>query len=123
MQQSRGVDELDGGGERDVAVAAIAAQPGAAEGQHRAQPLAAGRDDMPGELRDQRHRAVHPLDDQRVDPVEIALQQPEQGIERRLRGFAVAIDDRHRRHRVLLSSSAVVNRLGGELDAPEGERA
>ena len=66
VQQRRGVDELDGGGERDVALAAIAAEPGAAEGQHRPQPLAAGRDDMAGELRDQRHRAVHALDDHRL---------------------------------------------------------
>jgi len=75
-------------------------------------------------------RAIHERPDPELselsgpfDPVEIALQQSEQRVERRLRGFAVAIDDRHRRHRVLLSSSAVVNRLGGELDAPEGERA
>jgi hypothetical protein len=60
--------------------------------------LAAGRDDVAGELRDQRHRAVHALDDHRVDPVEIGLQLPEQRVERWLRAVAVAIDTRHRRH-------------------------
>ena len=66
MQQGRGVDELDRGGEGDVALAAIAAQPRAGQGQHRPQPLAAAGDDMAGELRDQRHRALHALDDQRL---------------------------------------------------------
>src|SRR5215207_8179143 len=50
----------------------------------RSQPLAAGRDDMPGQLRDQRHRAVHALDDQRVDPVEIVGNQAKQRVERGL---------------------------------------
>ena len=66
VQQGRGVDELDRGGERDVAVAAIAAHPGAGERQHRPQPLAAAGDDVAGELRDQRHRALHAFDDQRL---------------------------------------------------------
>ena len=38
----------------DVAVAAIAAHPRAAQGQHRPQPLAAAGDDVAGKLRDQR---------------------------------------------------------------------
>ena len=42
MQQRRGVDELDHRGERDVAFALIAAEPGAGEGQHRPQTFAAG---------------------------------------------------------------------------------
>jgi hypothetical protein len=50
------------------------AHPGRGESQHRAQPLAAGCDNMSGELRDQRHRTLHALDDQRVDVREIRAQ-------------------------------------------------
>ncbi len=99
------MDEFDGGGERDravAAVAAVAAQPRGGHGQHRAQTLAAGRDDVAGELRDQRHRAVHARHDQRVDAIEIGAQEPEQRVEGRLRRFEVAIDTRHRRHQGLL---------------------
>ena len=66
-------------------LALVAAQAGGGEGQHRPQPLAAGRDNVPGQLRDQRHRAVHPPDDQRVDPTQVGTEQPEQRIERGLR--------------------------------------
>ncbi len=102
MQQGRGVDEFDRGGERDMAVAAIAAQPGAAQGQHRPQPLAAAGDDMTGELRDQPDRAVHAIDDQPVDLFEVALQQPRQRVERRLEARTHPIDTRLQRHPVLL---------------------
>ena len=53
MQQRRGVHELHGGREPHMAVAVIAAQLGGGEGQHRAQALAAGIDQMPGKLGDQ----------------------------------------------------------------------
>src|SRR6185437_7886745 len=59
VQQGRRVDELDGGGEGDRAVAAIAAEPRRRPGEHRPQSLAAGGDDVAGELRDERHRALH----------------------------------------------------------------
>ena len=70
------MDEFDRGGERDVARAAIAAEPRGGEGEHRAQPLAAGGDDMAGELRDQRDRAVHPLEDKRVDAFRSSSEGP-----------------------------------------------
>ena len=76
------MDELDAGREFDMAVAAIAAQPRRGQGQHRPQPLAAGGDDMAGKLRDQRHRAVHALDDGAVHQGEIATHQGRQLIER-----------------------------------------
>ena len=50
-------------GERDMPAPVIAAQPSAAEGKHRSQPLSAARHDMPGELWDKRHRALHAFDD------------------------------------------------------------
>jgi hypothetical protein len=83
MQQRRGVDEFDRRRQRHVAIAAIAAQPRRGQRQHRPEPLAAGRDDMTGELRDQRHRAVHALQDEGVHPVEIGFQEGGQAIERR----------------------------------------
>ena len=71
VQQRRRVDELHAGGERHVALAAIAAEPRRREGQQRPQPLAAGRDDMRRQLRDQRDRAVHPLHDQPVAGLQV----------------------------------------------------
>ena len=65
MQQRGGVDELDRRRQRDVTLAAIAAQPRRREGQHRPQPLAAGGDDVAGQLRDERDRALHTLEDER----------------------------------------------------------
>ena len=74
-------------------LAAVAAEPGAAQGQHRPQPLAAARDDMAGELRDQRHRALHALDDQPVDAFEVASEKLGQRVERRFADRAAP--DRH----------------------------
>jgi hypothetical protein len=64
VQQRRGVDELDAGGEVDVPhAAAVAAHARGRQRQHRPQPLAAGGDDVGGQLRDQRDGAVHARDD------------------------------------------------------------
>ena len=80
------MDELDTGGEVDVPRAAagvrVAAQPGRGQGQQRPQPLAAGRHDMRGELRDQRDRAVHPRDDGSIAGLEIVADQIDQRGER-----------------------------------------
>ena len=56
MEQRRGMDELDRGSELVMAGAAVIEQRGAAQRQHRPQPLAAAGDQMPGQFRDQRHR-------------------------------------------------------------------
>ena len=74
VQQGRGVDELDRGGECYVAAAAIATQPRATQGKHRPQPLAAAGNDMAGKLWNQRNRAMHALDDQPVDAFEVIFQ-------------------------------------------------
>ena len=95
------MDELDRGGECHVAIAAITAQPGAAQGQHRAQPLAAAGNDMAGQLRDQPNRALHALDNQLVDAFEVASKKPRQWIERRLAARVHPIDTRHQRHPAL----------------------
>jgi len=67
MKQCRVWMKLDDA-EGNVAFAvAIAAQPRAGKRQQRAQPLAAGGNNVAGELRYQRDRAVHALDDDLVD--------------------------------------------------------
>jgi len=97
------MDEFDRSCERDVPAPSIAAQPGAAQGQHRAQPLASTGYDVAGELRDQRHRALHALDDQLVDPLQLTAKQPAQWVERRFPASVHPIDTRHQRPRILLS--------------------
>ena len=73
------MDELDAGGELDVrASPRVAAQPRRRQRQQRPQPLAAGGDDMRGELRDQRHRAVHPGDDGAVAGLQVGADQVDQ---------------------------------------------
>jgi len=85
-----------------VPASSIAAQPGAAEGEHRAQPLASPRYDMAGELRDQCHRALHALDDQLVDPLQLIAKQAAKRVERRFSASVNPIDTRHQRPRILL---------------------
>jgi hypothetical protein len=75
MQQGRGMDEFDAGGQRDVTVALEAAELGRGEGEHRPQALAAGRDEVSGELRDERDRALHVVDDDLVDPPQVVEDQ------------------------------------------------
>ena len=73
VQEGSGVDEFHAGGEVDGAGTAavcearlVAAQAGAGECQDGAQALAAGGDQVSGELRDERHLALHVGDDDAV---------------------------------------------------------
>ena len=96
MKQRRGVDKLDDRGEAEMAVAAIAAEPGRGQCQHRAQALAAGRHDMAGKLGNQRDPAVHAADDDFVDPRQIVRGQRHQPVQARpptLVAFAVKLYD------------------------------
>ena len=77
----------DGRGELDVVGALVAAEPRRGEGEERAQALAAGGDDMAGELRDELHIALHVLDDQLVDAGEIRADQVGQTVQRILLCF------------------------------------
>ena len=98
VQQRRGVDELDAGGElARAALAGIAAQPRRGEREQRAQPLAAGGDDVRGELRDQRHRAVHAGDDGAVAGLQIVVQQADQRAQRVLLGRGARVRARKER--------------------------
>lgn len=75
MQERGGVDELDTGGERDVALALVTAQSRGNQQQQRPYALATRRDDMPRKLRDQRHVALHIVDDDLVDLLEVVPHQ------------------------------------------------
>ena len=83
VEQGRGVDELDRGGELVVARAGIIEQPGAGQGQHRPHPLAAAGDQVAGELGDQGDVALHAIEDDGVDMVEVGRDQLDHRIERR----------------------------------------
>jgi hypothetical protein len=87
----------------------MSAQPGGRQRQHRPQPLAAGGNDVARQLGDQRDRALHVLDDQLVDPVQVVAHQLGQAFQRVwLVAPGFQIDDdrhaipfrRHRRHRL-----------------------
>ena len=100
MQQRGGVNELDAGGETDMALSAVAAEPRGRQRQHRPQPLAAGGDDVTGQLRDQGHRAMHAIDDRPVYMHKIVADQRRQLIERGALTFAffLEIDDNRHGH-------------------------
>ena len=77
--------ELDADGERHMAVAGVAAHSGGGERQHRAQPLAAGIDQMPGQLRDHADLGLRLLDDDTVDALHIGFDELDQRLDARLR--------------------------------------
>ena len=60
----------------------IIEQPRAGQGQHRPHPLAAAGDEVAGQLGDQRHLALHPVEDDRVDVVEVGRDQLDHRVER-----------------------------------------
>jgi len=92
VQQGRGMDELDRGGEQMVARAGIAEQPCAREREHRAHALAAARDEMAGERRDQRNFRLHARQNHGVDQIHVARRQLDHRFERRLALGIEAVD-------------------------------
>jgi len=77
-----GVNELHAGGEVDVALAGVAAEPGGAEGHHRPETLSARCDDVRGELRNEHHRAFHVVKDDAVDGAQIVRDQSVKRLQR-----------------------------------------
>jgi hypothetical protein len=65
------VHELHGGGDADVARTRVVAQLGGGDGQHRAQPLAAGIDQVMGELGDHLDLGHGLVEDDAVDAVHV----------------------------------------------------
>ena len=71
VEQGRGVDELDRGGQLVVARSWVSKQACASERQHRPHALAAAGDQVAGELGDQRDLALHALEDDGIDAVHV----------------------------------------------------
>ena len=67
------MNEFDSGRQMDMRPAPVAGDLRRGEGEHRPQALAARFDQMSGELGDQRHAALHAIDDQRIDGLKIAF--------------------------------------------------
>ena len=84
MQQSGRVHELDGGGELDVMFALVAEHAGRGERQHRAQALAAGGDEMVGDLGNQLDMGTGLGKNQLVHAFHIGLGQVDQRLDRGL---------------------------------------
>jgi hypothetical protein len=74
---------------------AVAAEARRGERQQRAQALAAGRDDVRRELRDERDRALHPIHDQAVAGLEVGAHERGQRVQRI---FGAGRRRGHRRH-------------------------
>src|SRR5579883_222309 len=68
VQQGRRMHEFDGRGELDMPVAAIAAETRRRQSEHRAQPLAAGRDEMIGDFRNHLDVGGGMQQDRLIDP-------------------------------------------------------
>jgi hypothetical protein len=81
-----------------VPAPAVPAEPGAAEREHRPQPLSAARDKVARELRDQLYWALHALYDQLVDAIEVAPEKLGQRVQRGIPARRYPIDTRPERH-------------------------
>ena len=77
-----------------MARALVIEQRRAGQGEHRPHPLAAAGDQMAGELRDQRHFALHPVQDHRIDLVEVGGDELDDRIERRRGARTEGMDSR-----------------------------
>ena len=85
VEQGRGVDEFDCGGEHMVAAAGILAQGGAGAGQHRPHPLATAGDQVTRKLRNERHLALHSSKNDLIYGIHVGSGQGDQRIEARRR--------------------------------------
>ena len=84
VDERRHVDELD---RHALDHGLVAVRRGREERQRRAQPLAARGNDVARKLRNQRHRALHALEDQRIDRLDILRHETGEGSERRTAHF------------------------------------
>ena len=75
-----------------VVAGAASPAPGGGDGQQRPQPLTAGGDQVIGQGRNHRHRAVQPFGNQRIHAGHIDLGQTHQGLNRTLGGVDYGLD-------------------------------
>ncbi len=83
VEQRGGVHEFDRRGELHPAVALVAAHAGGGDRQHRPQPLAAGIDQVPGDLGDQADVGAGLGQHDLVDPLHGFAGQADQGLDAR----------------------------------------
>jgi hypothetical protein len=81
VQQGRRVDELHSGRQLQRRIARAAGQPRRADREQRAQPLAAGGDQVLGQQRDHADRALHAVKDQRVDAVHVLTREADEAVD------------------------------------------
>ena len=86
--------EFDAGGEFDLAVALIAAHPGGREHQHRAQPLAARRNQMIGHLGNGGHIRTGALKNKLIGPFEVGPDELQKTVEASC-GFLFSVFERN----------------------------
>ena len=99
MQQRGRVHEFHCHGELDVVQALIAAHPGGGDGEHGADALAAGIDEVAGELGNQFHMALGFFHDQIIDQVHVLSGEAHQLIQRGCRFVLTTFkrnDDAHK---------------------------
>ena len=78
VEKRRGMHELDARREPDMAVALIGAELGRRDGEHGTKPLAAGIDEMAGELGDQFDIRSRAVEDDAVDMGHVLLDKRDQ---------------------------------------------
>src|SRR5262245_49865765 len=92
-----------------VALALIPAEPGGAQGQHRTQTLASGRNEMSGELGDEPDRALHPLQYQGVHGLHVLAHESDQAVQAWSRRSAMLLQAHHYSHcRAPLAKAAIL---------------
>ena len=111
MQQGGGVDELDHRGELVRMRAAVSQRAGRQQQQHRAQALAAGADDVFGDLVDQHHIGGQAAADQCIDRGHVlAGEGLDRGQVRGRRGCSAGGQGRIGRHAAIIRAGGMAGR-------------
>jgi len=91
-----------------VVVGRMAAQPRRRHGEQRPHPLAAGADQMVGELGDQRHRRAHAGQDLAIDPHHVLGAQRQQRLQAGRLALAFEGNDRCHDERIIRPGAAML---------------
>ena len=90
VEQRRRMHEFDAGGEFDMAVALVAAHAGGREHQHRAQSLAARRNQMIGDLGNGRDVRAGALKDKLIGALEVGPDELQKTVEASVLFFSLS---------------------------------